>query len=217
MAAYHIDRPPSALVSAASAIRWQAARKRLATSLPNSSEGSQVAAHRGEVPINSGSCGGDARHHACRAAGPVKETWRICGRRLALALFPAQENHTQKRQHMPPNNGRGDVNLAREDWLEWQLDLDPERLVFIDETAANTKNCAPLRSLAPGRAMPCCRPAWTLENDNLHCWMRSGGSCCAVVLDGPVDGDAFLAYVEQLLAPSLRPGDTRHHGQLAPS
>jgi hypothetical protein len=31
------------------------------------------------------------------------------------------------------------VNAAREAWFEGQLDLDPTRIVFIDETAANTK------------------------------------------------------------------------------
>jgi hypothetical protein len=30
------------------------------------------------------------------------------------------------------------VKAAREAWFEGQLDLDPDRLVFIDETAANT-------------------------------------------------------------------------------
>ncbi len=38
--------------------------------------------------------------------------------------------------------------------------------------------------------------------------LRSDGLVAPLVLDGPMDGDAFLAYVEQLLAPSLRPGDT---------
>lgn len=38
--------------------------------------------------------------------------------------------------------------------------------------------------------------------------LRFDGLIAPLVLDGPMDGDAFLAYVEQLLAPSLRPGDT---------
>jgi transposase len=38
--------------------------------------------------------------------------------------------------------------------------------------------------------------------------LRSDGLIAPLVLDGPMDGDAFLAYVEQLLAPSLQPGDT---------
>ena len=38
--------------------------------------------------------------------------------------------------------------------------------------------------------------------------LRYDGLIAPLVLDGPMDGEAFLAYVEQLLAPSLRPGDT---------
>ena len=38
--------------------------------------------------------------------------------------------------------------------------------------------------------------------------LRYNGLIAPLVLDGPMDGEAFLAYVEQLLAPSLRPGDT---------
>jgi hypothetical protein len=30
------------------------------------------------------------------------------------------------------------VRAAREDWFAGQLDLDPDRLVFLDETAATT-------------------------------------------------------------------------------
>jgi transposase len=33
------------------------------------------------------------------------------------------------------------------------------------------------------------------------------GLIAPMVLDGPVNGDAFIAYVEQVLAPALTPGD----------
>ncbi|SNB83933.1 hypothetical protein SAMN06265338_13120, partial [Rhodoblastus acidophilus] len=33
---------------------------------------------------------------------------------------------------------RPDVRAARQAWFDQQPDLDPERLVFLDETAANT-------------------------------------------------------------------------------
>ena len=38
--------------------------------------------------------------------------------------------------------------------------------------------------------------------------LRSDGIVAPVVLDGPINGTSFRAYVEQFLAPSLRPGDT---------
>ena len=37
-----------------------------------------------------------------------------------------------------------------------------------------------------------------------------------MVLDGPMNGPAFLAYVEQVLAPTLRPGDVVIMDNLAP-
>jgi hypothetical protein len=46
----------------------------------------------------------------------------------------------------------------------------------------------------------------TLENHDIHRWITLLWPDPPLVLDGPMDGEAFLAYVEQLLAPSLRPG-----------
>lgn len=37
--------------------------------------------------------------------------------------------------------------------------------------------------------------------------LRLNGLTAPLVLDGPMDGECFLAYVEQVLAPSLHPGD----------
>ena len=37
--------------------------------------------------------------------------------------------------------------------------------------------------------------------------LRIGGMIAPFVLDGPMNGAAFLAYVERVLGPTLRPGD----------
>lgn len=37
--------------------------------------------------------------------------------------------------------------------------------------------------------------------------LRPGGLTAPLVIDGAVNGDPFVAYVEQVLAPTLRPGD----------
>lgn len=37
--------------------------------------------------------------------------------------------------------------------------------------------------------------------------LRLSGIAAPMLLDGPMNGDAFLAYVEQVLAPELEPGD----------
>jgi transposase len=38
--------------------------------------------------------------------------------------------------------------------------------------------------------------------------LRIDGLSAPMLLKGPMDGDAFLAYVEQILAPTLAPGET---------
>ena len=46
---------------------------------------------------------------------------------------------------------RPDVLAARERWFDCQLDPDPSRLIFIDETGASTKMTR-LRGRSPGAA-----------------------------------------------------------------
>src|SRR5215831_1156927 len=102
---------------------------------------------------------------------------------------------------------RNAVNAAREAWFEGQLDLDPTRIVFIDETAANTK-MARLYGRAP-RGERCRAPVphghW--KTTTFTAGLRHDGVAAPMVLDGPMNGEAFLAYVEQALVPELRQGD----------
>ena len=63
-----------------------------------------------------------------------------------------------------------------------------------------------LRTLPTWRAMSCGRSTRILENHDIHRWITLRWPDPPLVLDGPMDGEAFLAYVEQLLAPALRPG-----------
>ena len=103
---------------------------------------------------------------------------------------------------------RLDVAARRLAWLESQPDLDPRRLVFIDETGASTKMdvCGAARSVA--NELPCRGPTWTLEDNYLHAaGLRRDGLTAPMLLDGPMNGVAFLAYVEQVLVPTLVPGD----------
>jgi hypothetical protein len=71
----------------------------------------------------------------------------------------------------------------RQDWFDLQLDLD------LDQDGAPPRAW---RALAHRRA------AWALKNDDL---------CGRLVRDGPINGEAFEAYVEQILVPTLSKGD----------
>jgi len=95
----------------------------------------------------------------------------------------------------------------RRAWFEGQLDLDPDKLVFIDETGATTK-MARLRGRAPrGERCRAAVPHGHWKTTTFTAGLRLDGLSAPFVLDGPMDGDAFRAYLDQVLAPELRPGD----------
>lgn len=102
---------------------------------------------------------------------------------------------------------RPDVLRRRRAWFELQPDLAPERLVFIDETGASTR-MARLRGRAP-RGERCRAPVphghW--KTTTFVGALRLEGMMAPMVLDGAMGGPAFLAYVEQVLVPTLAPGD----------
>ena len=94
----------------------------------------------------------------------------------------------------------------RQAWFDGQLDLDPERLIFVDESGATTK-MARLRGRSPrGERCRAAIPHGHWKTTTFTGALTLGGMTAPMVLDGPMNGPAFLAYVEQVLAPTLRPG-----------
>ena len=99
------------------------------------------------------------------------------------------------------------MRIARQAWFEGQLDLDPRRPVFIDETGASTK-MARLRGRAPrGERCRAAVPHGHWKTTTFTAGLRLGGLVAPMALDGPMNGDAFRAYVEQILVPELNKGD----------
>ena len=95
----------------------------------------------------------------------------------------------------------------REDWFDGQLDLDPERLVFIDETWAST-NMARRRGRAKkGKRLRASVPHGHWKTTTFVAGLRPTGMVAPMVLDGPINGVAFQAYVDQVLVPELNAGD----------
>ena len=99
------------------------------------------------------------------------------------------------------------MKAARQAWFDGQLDLDPSKLVFIDETGASTK-MARLRGRAKkGERCRAAIPHGHWKTTTFTAGLRLNGLTAPMVLDGPMNGEAFLAYVEQVLAPELASGD----------
>jgi transposase len=99
------------------------------------------------------------------------------------------------------------VASARAAWHAAQPDLDPARLVFIDETGASTK-MARLRGRSR-RGTRCIAgiPHGHWKTTTFVGALRHCGMTAPMVLDGAMDGAAFLAYVAQVLVPTLKEGD----------
>lgn len=82
-----------------------------------------------------------------------------------------------------------------------------ERLVFLDETWATT-NMARRYGRAPrGERVVAAIPHGHWKTTTFVAGLRLDGLSAPLVLDGPINGEAFRAYVEQFLAPTLSPGD----------
>ena len=102
---------------------------------------------------------------------------------------------------------RPDVARRRARWRRHQSKLDPHRLVFLDETWAKT-NMARLRGWAQrGRRLVEKAPHGHWRTLTFIAALRCDQIAAPCVFDGPINGRAFQAYVEQVLVPTLKPGD----------
>jgi transposase len=102
---------------------------------------------------------------------------------------------------------RADVARARRRWISEQRWLDTTRLVFIDETAITT-NMVRLNGWNPcGDRLVADAPMGHWETVTFVAGLRETGIVAPMVIKGAMNGEAFLAYIEQCLAPTLKRGD----------
>ena len=102
---------------------------------------------------------------------------------------------------------RPDVAAARAELKLEQSKLDAPRLVFIDETAVTTKMVRHRGRSPRGERLVASVPHGHWKTLTLVAALRINGLIAPYVIDGAMDGPSFLAYVEQILAPTLRKGD----------
>jgi transposase len=79
--------------------------------------------------------------------------------------------------------------------------------VFVDETGTSTKMARRYGRAPKGERCRAPVPHGHWKTTTLTAGLRLGGMIAPLVLDGPMTGAAFLAYVEQMLVPTLVPGD----------
>jgi transposase len=85
--------------------------------------------------------------------------------------------------------------------------MDPARFVFLDETAATTAMARRYGRSPLGTRLVAAVPHGHWQTTTFIAGLRQAGVIAPLVLDGPMTGQAFRAYVAQFLAPALEPGD----------
>jgi len=102
---------------------------------------------------------------------------------------------------------RPDVAQARRCWKRQQGMLSSTRLVFIDETATNTKMVRLSGRCPRGERLVGCVPQGHWKTLTFVAGLRRNGMAAPCVVDGSMTGKTFLAYVEQSLVPTLKRND----------
>ena len=85
--------------------------------------------------------------------------------------------------------------------------MDADRFVFLDETGASTNMVRRYGWGVRGERLIAAAPHGHWRTTTFVAGLRSSGIIAPFVLDGPMTGEAFRAYVGQVLAPELEPDD----------
>jgi transposase len=102
---------------------------------------------------------------------------------------------------------REDVAAARAQWRAGQRQLDPKRLIFLDETGTST-NMARLRGRGPrGERVFGKVPNGHWKITTFVACLRHNAITAPFVIDQPMNGAIFRVYLERCVVPTLKPGD----------
>ncbi len=85
--------------------------------------------------------------------------------------------------------------------------MDGERFVFLDETSTSTNMTRLYGWGERGGRLVDAAPYGPWKTTTFVAGLKASGIIAPFVRDGPINGEVFRAYVEQMLAPSLEPGD----------
>ncbi|MEN5364754.1 IS630 family transposase [Brevundimonas intermedia] len=121
--------------------------------------------------------------------------------------FFAREGITFKKSLHAAEQDRPDVARKRVRWKRYQHRIDPRRLVFIDETWAKTNMTRTHGRTRRGERLLAKVPHGAWKTLTFIAALRHDRIEAPMVLDGPINGDWFRAWVEQSLIPTLHPGD----------
>jgi transposase len=102
---------------------------------------------------------------------------------------------------------RPDVAAARRHWRDWQPLRDVRQYIFLDECGVTTDLLRRYGRSPRGTRLHDHTPCGKWQTHTVVAALRLEGLTAPGVFNGPIDTDTFGAYVDQILVPTLRPGD----------
>src|SRR3954463_10162711 len=124
-----------------------------------------------------------------------------------MGVFRARGHYVQKKTLHASEQDRPDIARRRERWKKYQGRLDAKRLVFIDETWAKTNMTRRHGRCARGTRLVAKVPHGRWRTLTFLAALRCDRITAPCVIDGPINGASFRAYVEQFLVPTLARDD----------
>lgn len=126
-----------------------------------------------------------------------------------MTISRALQRHRVTRKKKTPHADEQDspeVQAQRAAFDAKMADVDPQRLVFVDEMGANTAMTRTHGRAPAGERVFASAPGrW--ENVTLIVGVRQGGVVAPLAFAGATDQMAFRTYVQEVLIPELRAGD----------
>jgi transposase len=103
--------------------------------------------------------------------------------------------------------GGDPLRLARREWQQFMGGVDLSRWVFLDESGVATDLIRRYGRSRRGTRVHDHAPHHRWQTSTFVAALRVDGLTAPGLLDGPMDGDCFLAYLDQVLVPTLQAGD----------
>ena len=141
-------------------------------------------------------------------------TLEDCRQRLAASCSTMTISRALRKLGLPrkkkipraQEQDRPEVQERRREFCAKLAGLDPRRLVFVDESGANTAMTRTYGRAPVGQRVYANTPGrW--ESITLTCGLRLSGVTAPLAFPGATNSDLFETYVEDVLVPELKPGD----------
>jgi transposase len=141
-------------------------------------------------------------------------TLEECRRELGLSCSTMTISRALKKLGLPrkkktpraEEQDRPEVQEQRREFRERLAGVDPQRLVFVDECGVNTAMTRTYGRAPAGQRVEGATPGhW--ESITLTSAVRLSGATATLAFPGATNAATFEGYVEQILAPGLKPGD----------